>query len=78
MGYLICRECNGYYELQPGEKPQDFTNECECGGELVYLENIENELNESKTTKCPKCGTKNPSYANYCQECREKLSYKNY
>ena len=34
MGYLICDKCGGYYELQPGEKPEDFSNECECGGKL--------------------------------------------
>jgi hypothetical protein len=36
MGYLICDKCGGYYELQPGEKPEDFSNECECGGKLIY------------------------------------------
>lgn len=41
MGYLICDKCGGYYELQPGEKPEDFSDECECGGKLVYSENLE-------------------------------------
>nr|WP_319374789.1 hypothetical protein [uncultured Methanobacterium sp.] len=36
MGYLICDKCGGYYELQPGEKPEDFSDECECGGKLIY------------------------------------------
>lgn len=78
MSYLICTECWGYYELQPGEKPEDFNDKCECGGNLVYsesLENIEEEFNDSKTTKCPNCGTENPDYANYCQECREKIGF---
>jgi transcription initiation factor IIE alpha subunit len=39
MGYLICKKCGGYYELQPGEQPEDFT-ECQCGGELTYKENL--------------------------------------
>ena len=41
MGYLICDKCGGYYELQPGEKPEDFSNECECGGELIYSDNLD-------------------------------------
>ena len=34
-GYLVCGECGGYYELQEGEDPEDFT-ECECGGQLIF------------------------------------------
>ena len=34
-GYLECDNCRGYYELQNGESPDDFS-ECECGGKLVY------------------------------------------
>ncbi|EKQ54138.1 MAG: hypothetical protein B655_0939 [Methanobacterium sp. Maddingley MBC34] len=41
MGYLICDKCGGYYELQPGEKPEDFSNECECGGELIYSDSLD-------------------------------------
>lgn len=41
MGYLICDECKGYYELLPGEKPEDFTNICHCGSELRYTEFID-------------------------------------
>ena len=33
--YLVCNKCGGYYELQPGESPKDFSLECECGGHLV-------------------------------------------
>ena len=35
IGYLECDNCKGYYELQNGESPEDFS-ECECGGKLVY------------------------------------------
>ena len=35
-GYLICDKCEGYYELQPGESPNDFADECECGGILKH------------------------------------------
>jgi hypothetical protein len=34
-GYLECEKCGGYYELQPGESPEDF-EECECGGNLKF------------------------------------------
>jgi hypothetical protein len=34
MSYLICDECNKYYELQPGDKLEDFDLTCECGGSL--------------------------------------------
>ena len=39
-GYLVCDTCHGSYELQPGEKPEDFSNECECGGNLTYSKSI--------------------------------------
>ena len=53
MGYLVCEECGGYYELQPGESPEDY-EECECGGKLKYntllLPNNESEdLNSAKS-----------------------------
>jgi predicted amidophosphoribosyltransferase len=32
--YLVCTTCRGYYQLQRGEEPQDFSDECECGGRL--------------------------------------------
>lgn len=44
MGYLVCDKCGGYYELKEGEKPEDFSDKCECGGKLRYVEN----LNETK------------------------------
>lgn len=36
MSYLVCDKCGIYYELQPGESPDDFTDQCECGGKLFY------------------------------------------
>ncbi|NYT18456.1 MAG: hypothetical protein GKB98_02465 [Methanobacteriales archaeon] len=32
--YLVCDTCRGYYQLQRGEEPEDFSDECECGGKL--------------------------------------------
>jgi len=39
MGYLVCEKCEGYYELQENESPQDFSS-CECGGNLKFVENL--------------------------------------
>ena len=40
--YLVCSKCEGYYELQPGELPEQFNLDCECGGQLV--QNATNSL----------------------------------
>ncbi|OPY20434.1 MAG: hypothetical protein A4E26_01918 [Methanobacterium sp. PtaU1.Bin097] len=42
-GYLVCVKCNGYYKLQPGDSPDDFTDKCECGGHLEYKDSLEFE-----------------------------------
>lgn len=47
MSYLVCDECNSYYELQPGETPEDYDLECECGGKFEYKESIKSD-NESE------------------------------
>jgi hypothetical protein len=41
MGYLICEKCEGFYELKEGESPEDFSDKCECGGKLEYVDTIE-------------------------------------
>ena len=40
-GYLICEKCKRYYQLKTGESPEDFTDECECGGKLQYSETLD-------------------------------------
>ncbi len=50
MGYLICDKCNGYYELQEGESESDFSDECECGGKVRYVESLE-DINREDTTE---------------------------
>jgi len=35
-GYLVCDSCGGYYELQKGEAPDDFSEECDCGGQFKH------------------------------------------
>lgn len=39
-GYLVCNKCNQYYKLLEDESPEDFTDQCECGGKLEYREDI--------------------------------------
>ena|GEM_PF-6126844 len=41
LGYLICKKCRRYYQLQLGELPDDFTKDCECGGKLRYYGKID-------------------------------------
>lgn len=41
MGYLICSKCKGYYKLQSSESVKDFINECDCGGKIRYVENLD-------------------------------------
>lgn len=58
MGYLICEDCGGYYELQEGESPDDFEKTCECGGKLKYVESLDVKNNDKTMTKS---GTPNVS-----------------
>lgn len=44
-GYLICNNCGDYYGLFEGENPEDFTNECECGGKLEYKKSLRIKMN---------------------------------
>lgn len=41
IGYLICKDCKGYYELEEGEHPEDFES-CHCGGELLHTKHFDN------------------------------------
>jgi len=47
-GYLVCDRCQGYYKLQLGESPEDFSDECECGGRLNYYDNIDWVIKEGE------------------------------
>jgi hypothetical protein len=40
MGYLICNRCSIYYELKAGENPEDFVNQCECGGTFEFKKEL--------------------------------------
>ena len=41
MGYLVCSKCKSYYKLQSGESAKDFVDDCDCGGKLRYVENLD-------------------------------------
>ena len=40
MSYLVCKKCKSYYKLKHGEKPEDYSSECECGGKLKFTKNF--------------------------------------
>lgn len=76
MGYLVCEGCGGYYKLQPGESPEDFSDKCECGGNTHYVENLtkNKELNETtRAILCPHCGTLNSEDSKLCKSCKKAL-----
>lgn len=37
MSYLICDNCEGFYELKADESPEDFVLQCNCGGNLEHV-----------------------------------------
>lgn len=39
-GYLVCDDCGGYYQLQSDEKPDDFSDKCDCGGKLSHYQTL--------------------------------------
>ncbi|HML05558.1 MAG TPA: hypothetical protein VK426_07280 [Methanobacterium sp.] len=45
--YLVCTRCNGYYELEDGESPDNFEF-CQCGGELVLVSDIKEYFNNEE------------------------------
>jgi hypothetical protein len=71
MSYLVCDKCGGYYELQPGESPDDFTDKCECGGHLRYVQNLNDDENLQKV--CPKCGSLIEDNNETCPTCGFEL-----
>lgn len=46
-GCLVCQDCGGYYQLQPGEFPEDF-DRCQCGGKLEYYDDIDHSSKRGK------------------------------
>lgn len=43
-GYLVCNKCGEYYELQEGESPEDFVDECKCGGKIEYKKSLKSDI----------------------------------
>jgi hypothetical protein len=54
MGYVKCKSCNGRYDLEPEESPDDFES-CQCGGELEYYDDQERKqpINSDKKKRMP-------------------------
>jgi len=42
MGYVICKDCGDYHELQSGKFPTNL-GQCQCGGELQYKKHLNDE-----------------------------------
>lgn len=71
MGYLVCNKCGGYYELEEGESPEDFSN-CECGGDLEYLDELDPSGNSSEakdSLTCSSCGAELDEGTKFCGKC---------
>ena len=78
MSYLICKKCKSYYKLRHGEKPEDYSNECECGGKLKFTKNFKTDGNDWDEFLiegvCQFCGRENPKNSNYCAWCGKKIN----
>lgn len=59
MSYLICDRCGSYYELKPGERPEDF-DRCNCGGKM----RPEEPIGEGSDSYLSKFVFKMPSISN--------------
>lgn len=74
-----CRECGKEYELEDDENPSDY--QCECGGDLVYLENVEGDYDDTVEEEkeiehtCPHCGAMVPEDAKICKSCHKVLKF---
>lgn len=76
-GFLVCKDCNGYYELQEGEYPEDF-EQCECNGELKYVMNFDEHVFDeldpvAEINICQVCGAENSKDNKFCTECGKKM-----
>lgn len=82
MGYLICDQCGGYYELKEGESPEDFEINCECGGILKTINNLEEYYdNKSNMTLEGSNSLKDnlKDKNSFCQQCgSENPDYANF
>ncbi len=72
MRYLLCDSCNGYYELEDDESPDDFDN-CQCGGNLKYIENNNHFSNSRMPVRCSNCAHVNISGVKSCSQCGTSL-----
>ncbi|PKL71322.1 MAG: hypothetical protein CVV29_11235, partial [Methanobacteriales archaeon HGW-Methanobacteriales-2] len=55
-GYLVCDKCGVYYEMHQGESPEDFPDNCECGGTFKYIASPilpDEKLVKRKRMACP-------------------------
>ncbi len=48
MGYLVCVNCKGYYELRDQESAKDFSK-CQCDGNLKYYNDVVEFIEENSS-----------------------------
>jgi zinc-ribbon domain len=78
MGYLVCDDCGGYYELKEGESIDDFEG-CSCGGKFKYVASIDelklvNQESLGDRSICPNCGSENLKNVKFCGSCGNSLN----
>lgn len=67
MKYVKCKECKGYYILKEGEYADEFGN-CQCGGELEYIETHSENLDKKPEKHEEKTDEINGGYL-LCHDC---------
>lgn len=81
MVTMICEKCGKYYELQPGESPDDFDTTCNCGGHIKFAEKsdmVDVDWEEVPlSTICPICGRQNIEASTNCPYCNENIKKTN-
>ncbi|HML05175.1 MAG TPA: DUF5518 domain-containing protein [Methanobacterium sp.] len=81
MGYLKCNKCGGYYELQEGESHEDFSDKCECGGSLNYVQNLDEHVIDELDPMgginfCPNCESEIVKNEKFCTKCGNEIGDK--
>ncbi len=62
MGYLICEECNIYYEAEDEMEAENFV--CECGNKTIYFEYLEDYYETGNVSDNDELDTEDSSNTN--------------
>jgi len=76
MSYLVCEECDKFYELEEGKSSFSY-EKCSCGGKLIYTNTL-NGINKFPTNNsklvCSNCKTVNPKGSKLCYNCGNEFT----